>query len=201
MLAGDEAQLDEEGKEQGPEYWAAAARAALADYDVAKEQHAVRLQVADSELKAVMEAGDQVAPPVRYGAAVEAKVGSCESILRAVKQGNKLAKQRGLSRTAWAAIWDSLGPSARQELWNRGNANLFDIIDDTLTSQQRGLVARANIDNARDGALAYVLLRRNSMEAQRSPGRRQRIPTSPSGHKTAAARRVGKSHGPFTQRL
>ena len=76
VLAGDQVQLDAEGKQQSLEYWAAAAHTAMTDYDAAKEQHIVSLQVADMELKAVMEADDQVAPPVRYGAAVEAKAGT-----------------------------------------------------------------------------------------------------------------------------
>ena len=78
----------------------------------------------------------------------------------------KLATERNMSKSSWKELWPTLTEKLQTRLWRRGQAQLYEIIMDTLTDAQKTLITAANCDDQLDGLLAYRILRSHCYGSQ-----------------------------------
>ena len=71
-----------------------------------------------------------------------------------------------MSKATWQELWPTLTHKLQKQLWNRGKAQLFEIVADTLDDVQITLITAANSDDQLDGLMAYRILRSHCYGSQ-----------------------------------
>ena len=140
--------------------------AAMRNFTRNPAERAVGIEKCRSELRLAEEAG-RTAPEGADELEARAESGNVEGLqVKNVMAQMRLATERNMSKGTWQELWPTLTRKLQKQLWNRGKAQLYEIIVDSLDDIQMTLITAANSDDQLDGLLAYRILRSHCYGSQ-----------------------------------